>query len=1045
MKKAIKITITALVSAVVLCVAFLLLWVFVLCDAFNPSQPDESGAADISELNELVERSDKVDMNESEGLYYINNEIVVFTVSGADKEEIKKLFANYNAEVDESMADISTYKLIFTESKSYSKLKSIISELESSSLVESAFLNTVTTTATDSEDSEETPQAEAYYPNDEWRYNDREYEQDWNVDVPRGHNWGVEAIDAPGAWGYLDKMTTVRIGLIDTVPFSAHPDLEVKNSSVLFINDTTGEVDINTYTAPVGDHGTHVSGTMNAGFNNNEGVSGVMGGKGELYHATCYFTDKSGKVYWAFTTAYAYLQQLKTLIDQDVQVINISQHTNRLIGFAASHGNANAINHLTYNARVAEQGLANIIAYRKAAGKPDFVICVSAGNSNATVYYKDDSQQYGYRDYMTEWEKFMSTFGWHGESGGSLAQYNNFLSLMTREEVVDRLIVVGAVGIDHDRSTSERTVLKYAFFSNVGDRLDIVAPGMDVYSCIADGTYDSMDGTSMAAPHVSGVAGLVFAVNPSLSGADVKKLILSTAQGRYYYGENHSGLVNARLAVEAALDTVDESGGTTSPIGITKNNGLDLCFVVDTTGSMGDDIDNARENMSDILANLAEKSADYRVALIDYRDYPERTKDSKDYPCKVQLSFTNDNDRITQAINKLDLGYGGDDEETLFSALMQASKLDWRKNARKIIIVLGDAPPHDPEPVSDYTYLQVLTALIGADIGIDFESSDDRVTNGLTLDMISVYSIGADASDSAEDFFKKISENTGGAYVGVEDASEVGDAIIDSIKQIEIITTVDAMLDFGTELADKDIDIYSDDEYCFTVKTDSTGKFKLKGVEPDTYNWSCDGIYSGGSLLIEAGTRNAYIKKSSSYWFTPTVELYKNNTATIIWITVGYTAVCFIVPIVIMLLKKLIKGKKKPTAAVSETVTAQSNTAVNGIAYVEAVPEAVQQSAPIQQAAPVQQAAPAQLSAPVQQVAPAQVQQSTADASQSASASAQCPVCSATISANARFCKACGANLTAEKTEPAKNICPNCSTENSADDIFCAKCGTKLK
>ena len=568
---------------------------------------------------------------------------------------------------------------------------------------------------------------------------------------------------------------------------------------------------------------------------------------------------------------------------------------------------------------------------------------------------------------------------------------------------------------------------------------------MDVYSCIADGTYDSMNGTSMATPHVTGVAGLVFAVNPSLSGADVKNIIRSTAQGRYYYGEDHSGLLNARLAVEAALGTVDESGTTTSPIGITKNNGLDLCFIVDTTGSMGDDIDNARENMSDILANLAEKSADYRVALIDYRDYPERTNDSEDYPSKVQLSFTNDNDRIKQAINNLDLGYGGDDEETLLSALMQASKLDWRKNARKIIIVLGDAPPHDPEPVSNYTYKQVLMELIGSDIGIDFESSDERATEGLTLDMISVYSIGADASDSAEDFFKKISGNTGGAYVGVEDASEVGDAIIDSIKQIEIITTVDAMLDFGTELADKDIDIYSDDGYCFTVKTDGTGKFKLKGVEPDTYNWSCDGIYSGGSLLIEAGTRNAYIKKSSSYWFTPAVELYKNNTATIIWITVGYTAVCFIVPLVIMLLKKLIKGRKKPTAKASGTATAQNNTAVNGIAYVEAVPETVQQNAPVQQSVPVQQTAPVQQAAPVQQIAPAQIQQSTADASQTASASAQCPVCSATIAANARFCKACGANLTAEKTEPAKNICPNCSTENGVDDIFCAKCGTKLK
>lgn len=57
------------------------------------------------------------------------------------------------------------------------------------------------------------------------------------------------------------------------------------------------------------------------------------------------------------------------LIDQDVQVINISQNTDRLKGFAASHGNRNAVAYLTRQASLAGKGLARIISSREAAGK----------------------------------------------------------------------------------------------------------------------------------------------------------------------------------------------------------------------------------------------------------------------------------------------------------------------------------------------------------------------------------------------------------------------------------------------------------------------------------------------------------------------------------------------------------------------------------------------------------------------------------------------------------------------------------------------------
>jgi subtilisin family serine protease len=74
----------------------------------------------------------------------------------------------------------------------------------------------------------------------------------------------------------------------------------------------------------------------------------------------------------------------------------------------------------------------------------------------------------------------------------------------------------------------------FASFSNDGDSVDLVAPGVNILSTFKGSGYAVSSGTSMATPHVSGAAALYKAANPSASPSDVRTALiaLGTPQGQ---------------------------------------------------------------------------------------------------------------------------------------------------------------------------------------------------------------------------------------------------------------------------------------------------------------------------------------------------------------------------------------------------------------------------------------------------------------------------------------------------------------------------------
>lgn len=95
-----------------------------------------------------------------------------------------------------------------------------------------------------------------------------------------------------------------------------------------------------------------------------------------------------------------------------------------------------------------------------------------------------------------------------------------------------------------------------SYSSNFGQPKDISAPGTSILSTVPSG-YDNFTGTSMAAPMVSAVAAMTYAVNPNLTPSQMRNILCGTArdvgeQGYDYY--TGYGVVNALDAVNAALN-----------------------------------------------------------------------------------------------------------------------------------------------------------------------------------------------------------------------------------------------------------------------------------------------------------------------------------------------------------------------------------------------------------------------------------------------------------------------------------------------------------
>ena len=204
-----------------------------------------------------------------------------------------------------------------------------------------------------------------------------------------------------------------------------------------------------------------------------------------------------------------------------------------------------------------------------------------------------------------------------------------------------------------------------------------------------------------------------------------------------------------RYTMELHSETIDKNGnwlGADIPAANITNK-VDMVFALDTTGSMGDEIDNVKRNLKAFAQALIEQGLDIRFCVIEYLDitnhemtYVHTAKGSRWY---------SDTDTVVSVIDGISLGWGADEPETAIDALgaiADAEAMSYRSDAHKFAFLLTDAS-YKVNNLYGYTSLQhvsdalaeqnIITSVISPS---SYKSTYQRLFNTTGGTWINIYS-----------------------------------------------------------------------------------------------------------------------------------------------------------------------------------------------------------------------------------------------------------------------------------------------------------------
>jgi hypothetical protein len=169
---------------------------------------------------------------------------------------------------------------------------------------------------------------------------------------------------------------------------------------------------------------------------------------------------------------------------------------------------------------------------------------------------------------------------------------------------------------------------------------------------------------------------------------------------------------------------------------------LDVLFLLDATGSMGDEIGSIQQTIDDIARRIDQfdPHPELRLGLVSYRDHGDT------YVTRLESNFTNDVAAFRTALMTVSADGGGDTPEDLNSGLEVAiQQMSWSEDAVRLVFLVADAPAH-------------------LDYGQEFEYS--LATREAVRRGIKIYPIGASNTDNVAEYqFRQLAQQTLATFI----------------------------------------------------------------------------------------------------------------------------------------------------------------------------------------------------------------------------------------------------------------------------------------
>lgn len=458
---------------------------------------------------------------------------------------------------------------------------------------------------------------------------------DANTASPDGNDWWAESIGAYTAWNYVDhfpdSIADITVGVVDSEINENHEDFLDSNgqTKVAILGDQRGLYSLY-------NHGTHVTGII-AAENNKKGIRGVSDTSKVVFASAGRFDAKEpkdrnrdGKILG--TDFIEFTNTINSMIDSGAKVINMSW------GETCYIDSNSYIRHLKKDYE----------KYKDSYTKEDWISAYGPLFWNYVTEYKG-IDKFLLLPQVLEYKEEM----YESYSKATELKNNNlaYFSILLIESLIskgnrDVLFVKGAgngdayegeIGLDCTLDGTFASINEDTFNSypkkhinndpnllsqiknyficvsgyskekpnvvdkgfNYGRGVDLVAPGREIYSTVTteDGQnsedtpqYGLMTGTSMAAPMVTGSAAVLWSIDPSMTNAEVKDLLIRTSREGKPGNNNDTVASYHMLNLDAAVNELTHKKKGNVSILVTDEEGKELTdYSIDMVTEYSDD------------------------------------------------------------------------------------------------------------------------------------------------------------------------------------------------------------------------------------------------------------------------------------------------------------------------------------------------------------------------------------------------------------------------------------------------------------------------